>query len=296
MKLSELLEIFNREFQVKYIKDNWEFCYDDLFLQNAESKFVSGGQTGLVIRSSEEVAKIYTAFAPSTSVLKQIKNKGIKGSLLIVKHPFDWDGSPKGLGFINLSQKDFNLIKEMKINLYSLHIPMDKNRNDDVVSTAFSFAKVIGMNVEKQFAPEGERNPDLLLGLIGTVKETSFDKLSKRLSKQLGYKVKILKLEGEDVRKVALVTGGGFVPNIIQEAKDLGVDTYITGIITPNASEFSKENYPSALVQVKKIGINLIGCSHYLTEKFAMELSIPYFSKFCETEFIEDNSFRSKLE
>ncbi len=122
--------------------------------------------TGLVIQNSDVVKKIYTAFAPSTYVLEQIKRRKIKGSLLVVKHPFDWDGRAKGQGFVHLSAKDYDLMEEMVVSLYSLHTPLDKNRDDTVVSTAYGFARVLGMDVEEEFATEGERNPKLLLGLI----------------------------------------------------------------------------------------------------------------------------------
>ncbi len=98
------------------------------------------------------------------------------------------------------------------------------------------------------------------------------------------------------VGRVAIVTGGGFVPELIREAKEKGCNTYITGIITANASEYSKTNYSKTLGSVKKIGFNLIGASHYLTEKWAMEFSVPYFQQFSETEFIEDKSALKRLE
>lgn len=251
--------------------------------------------TGLVLKNSDDINRIYTAFAPSTYVLEQIKERGVKESLLVVKHPFDWDGRKVGQGFIPLSQKDYDLMEEMRVSLYSLHTPMDKNRNDDVVSTAYAFARVIGLKVEEEFAPEGQRNPKLLLGLIGTLKDKSFDNLVKRLSSTLHYNVKTMRSNNE-VGRVAVVTGGGFVPELIQEARNKRCDTYITGIITPNSSQYSKTNYPPALEAVKKIPINLIGASHYLTEKWAMEFSVSYFMQFCKTEFIEDISALKKLE
>ena len=194
-----------------------------------------------------------------------------------------------------LFQKDYDLMEDMGVSLYSLHPPLDKNRNDNIVSTAYAFARVIGLRVEEEFAPEGQRNPKLLLGLIGTLKDKSFDCLVKRLSSTLHYKVKTMKTDDE-IERVAVVTGGGFVPELLQEAKDKGCKTYITGIITPNSSEYSKTKYPPTLAAAENIRINLIGASHYLTEKWAMDFSVPYFRQFCKTEFIEDVSALKKLE
>ena len=96
--------------------------------------------------------------------------------------------------------------------------------------------------------------------------------------------------------KVAIVTGGGFVPHIVREAKEKGVKTYITGIITPTKSDYDKKYYPKAHKEIEKIGVNLIGCSHYLTEKWAMIYSLPYFEQFCDSEFIEDKEALKRLE
>jgi len=52
-------------------------------------------------------------------VLEQIKKKCVKGSLLVVKHPFDWDGRKSGQGFIHFSKKDYDLMEEMNVSLYS---------------------------------------------------------------------------------------------------------------------------------------------------------------------------------
>lgn len=299
MKIQEIIDILDKEFDVKNVKDYWNFMFDDLFNSKVEESFVTGSQTGLVIKSGEEINKIYTAFAPSNGVLKEIQKKGIVGSLLIVKHPMDWNGSFKGTAFIHLTSEDFKIMEDMQISLYSLHTPMDKNRNDLVVSTAYGFAKIIGLEVEQEFAQESDNNPQIELGLIGNVKEKTIQDLKDSISKKINYNVKCFEF-GDDlsseIKKVAVVTGGGFVPKIIQEAKNLGVNVYVTGVITPNSSEYSKENYPNEFKQVENVGVTILGCSHYLTEKHAMEMSIPYFSTICKSEFVEDPDYKSKLE
>jgi putative NIF3 family GTP cyclohydrolase 1 type 2 len=296
MELKNLITKLDEEFEVAKVKDEWQWVFDDLFIEKSLKSFRRPmHNTGLTIKNSEEVNQIYTAFSPSTYVLEKIKSLGIKGSLLVVKHPFDWDGRKTGQGFISLSKKDYGRMDEMGISLYSLHTPLDKNRNDEIISTAHSFSKVIGLEIEEEFASEGERNPDLLIGLIGRVKEKTFDNLTKSISSRLNYDVKALKYNNK-VGRVAIITGGGFVPRLIQEAKNKDCETYITGIITPNASEFSKENFPGTLEQIKRMDINVIGASHYLTEKWAMKFSVPYFNKICKTEFIEDRSALNKLE
>ncbi len=296
MNLFEISAALDEEFDITEVKDDWSFQFDPLFLEKSVATFRKPmHNTGLMIVNSQEVNRIYTAFSPSRYVLEAIRMKGIVNTLLIVKHPFDWDGRRNGKGFIQFTDRDYQLMEGMGISVYSLHTPMDRNRNDEVVSTAYAFAKVMKLKVDHEFGPEGEGNPELLLGLIGTVQERKLDALTKRLSATLDYKVKVRKVN-EDVGKVALATGGGFVPELIEEARNRGATTYITGIITPNASPYSREHYGPTLAIINKLGLNIIGCSHYLTEKWAMEFSLPYFSRFCKSEFVEDKEAYNKLE
>ena len=258
MKLSKIVEALDEEFEVSKVKDDWSWLFDRLFVRKSLPSFrTSLRNTGLMIVNSQEVNKIYTAFSPSRYVLEEIHMKGIINSLLVVKHPFDWDGRRNGKGFINFTERDYQLMEGMGISIYSLHIPLDKNRNGKIVSTAYAFAKILKLKVEEEFGSESENNPDILLGLIGRVNENKLNAFLKRLSSKLDYKVKIRKVN-DSIGKIAVVTGEGFVPKLIQDAKDRGVNTYITGIITPNASTYDKRNYGSILKEVNKIELNVI--------------------------------------
>ena len=296
MELVKIAETLDNEFDVENIKEDWSWLFDRLFIKKSLASFRKPmHNTGLMIVNSQEINKIYTAFAPSRYILEEIHMKGIVNSLLIVKHPFDWDGRRNGKGFIPFTERDYQLMESMGISIYSLHTPMDKNRNDSVVSTAYAFAKIIKMKVKEEFAHEGKNNPNLLLGLIGKVPENKIDAFVKRLNSTLNYRVKVTKRD-DKIGTVGVVTGGGFVPEIIREVKERGVNTYITGVVTPNASEWNKKNYSKNLSEINKFGLNIIGCSHYLTEKWAMEQSISYFGKICKAEFIEDKEALNLLE
>ncbi len=295
MDLSYVKSVLDKEFEIDKVKDDWSFMFDRLFVKKSVAEFRIGGRnTGLMISNSNEVNKIYTAFSPSRFVLEEIQMRGIANVLLVVKHPFDWDGRRNGKGFIPFTERDYQIMESIGISIYSLHTPMDRDRNDLVVSTAYAFAKVIKLKVEEEFAFH-DSNPDFPLGVIGKVGEGKLSAFVKRLNSILNYKVKVRKVD-EKVGRAAIVTGGGFIPKIMEQARDRGVNTYITGIITPNASEWSKKNYAKNLSEANKVGINVIGCSHYLTEKWAMQYSLPYFSGICKAEFIEDKEALNLLE
>jgi putative NIF3 family GTP cyclohydrolase 1 type 2 len=295
MQLRKIVSQLDEEFNIDEFNEDWHLFFDSLFLKKSVASFRNPNKnTGLMIANSNEVNKIYTAFSPSRFILEEIRLRGIVNVLLVVKHPFDWDGRRNGPGFISFKERDYQLMESMGISIYSLHAPLDKNRNDKVVSTAYGFAKVIKLKVEEEFGND-EDNSDINIGLIGRINERKIDDLTKRLNKLLDYRVKLRKVN-EEVGKVAILTGGGFIPEIIQQAKERGVNTYITGVISPNASRYDKNNYKERLSKIKRLGLNIIGCSHYLTEKWAMVYSIPYFSDICKSEFLEDREALNLLE
>ncbi len=294
--LEEICGKLDQEFEIDRIVDDWSFCFDDHFRSKAEKSFLREKRnSGLFLKFGHTVNHIYTAFSPSSYVLEEIKRRGIKNTLLVLKHPFDWNGSATGQGFYHFTEEDYKLMEEMELSLYSLHTPWDKNRNDAFVSTAYGFAKTIGFQPEKEFANDPS-NPRLQLGLIGTLPVKDFEELRILLKEKLDYDVKFFK-KHDRANRVAIVTGGGFIPSIIQQAKDADCDVYITGIITPNASVWSKEHYPNTKAKVDQIDINVVGASHYLTEKFGPQLSLEYFRQLgCPAEFIEDEQALKKLE
>ena len=92
-------------------------------------------------------------------------------------------------------------------------------------------------------------------------------------------------------QKVALIAGGGNEIEIIQEIIDLGINTYVTGITALN--EYSKEVHEFE----KENGINIIGGTHYSTEKFACIALCKYFKKLgLNCEFLEDFPVLEDLE
>lgn len=294
--LTEVCDKLDQEFAIDEVKDDWSFSFDDLFRKHAVAKFlVPERNTGLFLQFGKKVGHIYTGFAPSKYLLHEIKRRGIRDALLVVKHPFDWDGSLTGQGFLPFSEDDYKLMEEIGLSFYSLHTPWDKNRNDTFVSTAYGLAKALDFQVESEFADD-PANPGLKLGLIGTLPTSDFNEVVDLLQARLGYRPKYIN-KLPSAKRIALVTGGGFISSIIAEAKAQGCDTYITGIITPNASEWSRSRHPQTQAKVEAIGINVIGASHYLTEKFAPQRSLKFFEQFgVPVEFIEDAEALNKLE
>jgi putative NIF3 family GTP cyclohydrolase 1 type 2 len=83
--------------------------------------------------------------------------------------------------------------------------------------------------------------------------------------------------------KVSLCAGGGNDLDIVKEMAEEGVNVHITGISVNNP--FSAESHKFE----REHGINLLGGTHYSTEKFACMAMCNYFGKLgLKSEFIGD--------
>lgn len=144
--------------------------------------------------------------------------------------------------------------------------------------SSVTLAKEIGLVDLKRFG----LNRGAYNGVIGTFPSDSLDNLHYIFSKVLNHQTKLYKYGTELIKdaKVAIVAGGGnsriFVDELIRE----GVNTFITGISNEEDTEiheFERMN-----------NINVIGGTHYSTEKFACQSMCCFFENMgLESEFIE---------
>ena len=294
MKLSTLVSVLDEKFEVARTKEDWSWGFDSLVPKERMTESFRKASVGLFMAPGEEVQKIYTACFPGRYVLSQIEQKGMRDVLLITKHPFDWDGKA---GFVAFKDDELDLIRRFRVNIYSLHTPMDKCRNESgLMSTAYAFAKAVGLKPEAEWAEEGA-NPWMRIGVHGRVIEQDLALLARTVSTRLKHQVKVWNHNPGPVRRVGMVTGGGGERKFLVAAKGAGIDTYITGVTEPNAWPPSEPMSQEFFATAKKLNINVIGASHYLTEKFALELSIPYFSRLgVQAEFIEDLEAWNRLD
>lgn len=124
-----------------------------------------------------------------------------------------------------------------------------------------------------------------LAGVFGNTEFASVTELGERFSKVLGHRTSLYLYGGKQIEgnEVAIVAGGGNEVDGLTEVADAGINTFLTGVTVLNdysraAHEFAKEKR-----------INILGGTHYSTEKFACIAMCDYFKKLgLPCEFIED--------
>ncbi|MFH1385955.1 MAG: Nif3-like dinuclear metal center hexameric protein [Patescibacteria group bacterium] len=268
MEAQKLYEQLEKDFITSAVSDDW---FDSTHMQSV-AEFLCDNfkqrSMGLVCGNSEEIEKVYTAVFPSDAIMRFIIDKKEEDIMLFVHHPQIWDIRNSPDVFQDMNRNLLQRFKEKRISIYNLHSPLD---NFGEFSTSNNLAKVLGVEVEKSFAPYHGG----LCGVFGKTELMTVLELKNRFELILGHRASLYDYGLESIanQNVAIVAGGGNDVGVLEEAVKKGINVFITGIAAKNdhskkAHDFAKENK-----------INILGGTHYSTEKFACMAICEYFKK-----------------
>jgi len=281
MKAEELYQLLEQDFITPEMSDDW-FNHmnevSDFLCENFKKRSM-----GLVCDFTAEINKVYTAVFPSNNVLEKILEDGVQDALLFVHHPQIWDIRNSPNVFLDMDRELLQRFKERRISIYNLHVPLD---NFGEYSTSLSLAKALGLKIENAFAPYF----GALCGVFGKTNLVSVQELRKQFQDTIGHEVSLYDYGDDEIKGIAVVAGGGNDIDVLTDVFNSGVNTFITGITTKN--NHSKEAHDFA----KKNKINILGGTHYSTEKFACISMTDYFKDLgiC-SEFVKDTPLMDDL-
>jgi len=275
MIASELYKHLEDDFMKPEFSDDWfqymseleAYIFDDFKIKNM----------GLLCDFTEIVNNVYTAVFPSENVLKNIIGKGGQ-AMLFVHHASIWDLKKSSNGFYNMDISLLENLKEKQISIFCYHVPLD---NFSEYSTSKTLADALGIEIIKPFI---EYNGGIC-GIIGKTKYKTVNELQKKYSEVVGHETKIYQYGNNEIENniVGICAGGGNDIFVVEELIKNNINTLITGISLKN--DFSAKIHE--FEQNNKI--NIIGGTHYSSEKFACMAMCKYFLKFgLSAEFIED--------
>lgn len=276
MKAKELYKKLDDDFEIDKFTDEWPgINLGDYVSENFQKR-----QMGVFIDNSEEIKKVYTAVFPTDEIIEKVLAKQEEDILLFVHHPQIWDTSLEGFPFKDFDKELLPRLKENRISIYNLHSPLDDNGK---YSTTMNMARAFGIEKEEDFFEyQGG-----VAGVIGKTNFETLDDLADRIIKEVGHEVKVLNYGSQEIKnqKVGLIAGGGNEAEAIEKIANKGINTYLTGVINKNESYQPSIDFHEA---AKKYKINVIGATHYSTEKFACMAMCEYFKKLgLACEFLE---------
>jgi len=275
MKATKLYQQLEKDFITSEMSDDWMQymgSVDDFLSENFKKRSM-----GLVCDFTAEITKVYTAVFPSKKVMQKILDDGIENAMLFVHHPSTWDIRKSPEVFQQMDKELLKQFKNRRIAIYNLHVSLD---NFGEYSTSVTLAKALNIEPEKPFAPYF----GALCGVFGKTDLLTVQDLRKRFQEVVGHEVGLCNYGEDEIKDktVAIVAGGG-LDETIEEIMQNKVNVLITGIIAKN--DHSRKAHEFA----EKHKVNLLGGTHYSTEKFACIAMIDYFKKIgLSAEFIKD--------
>jgi len=278
MKATDLYNQLERDFVAPTLS---EYSWSDYMAEIEEYICDNFKQRnmGLLCDFANEVNSVYTAVFPSDNVLTKILNDNVKDSMLFLHHPSVWDTSKDpDNAFYQMNTDLLEALKERRVSLFNFHVPLD---NFGVYATSKTLARRLGISIESTFA----EYYGALCGVIGTTDCKNVQELSERYTQAVGHETKLYQYGENSISagKVAIAAGGGTDTFVLNELIEKGIDTLITGVTLDNkytrfAHEMAKEN-----------AINILGGTHYSSEKFACMEVCEYFDGLgLPATFVED--------
>lgn len=274
MKAEELYKRLEKDFDLEHCRDDWSRMFFNEFISdNFKNRYM-----GVLLDNCRQISHVYTAVFPSDRVLNKILETGKQDVLLLVHHPMVWDVRKAPEVFADINPDLLPKLKERRISVYTLHVPLDKNGE---YSTTVNLAKVLGVIQKGEFYEYF----GVKVGITGKTGCKSPEELNNKVASVVGHKTRLWKYGADEIKNgtVALVAGGGNSVEILQEVANLGINVFVTGITALN--DYYREAHDFA----KEKKINIIGATHYSTEKFACIAVCGYFKNLeLPCEFLED--------
>nr|WP_288826710.1 Nif3-like dinuclear metal center hexameric protein [uncultured Clostridium sp.] len=263
----QLYNKLNADFDLANRKDDWGFM-------NFNNEYITRefrtDYMGLVLDNTETIEKVYTVTFPDKELIKNIFDRNESDILLFSHHAMGYAASLDGFPFYDIPEEYLAELKKRRISFYMLHSPLDQYGE---FSTSVSLARALGLEITQPFCQYDENTK------VGVICKTSLKLIrdvQKLIEKTVGHECRLYPY-GEDALKeglVAVAAGGGSYPFAASEVADRGINCYITGFTRPlphfkPTMEFHKI--------ARDHSINVIGATHYSTEKFACMAMVDYF-------------------
>jgi len=236
--------------------------------------FVQGTWNGLMLNNADEIDRVYLVVFPGQAVLDTILalelERGAPGALIFAHHPVDFEES--GRGFLGIGEVQLEELREHHISYYCCHAPLDCHAE---ISTVIALARVLKLHDWQPFSPHHGG----MEGVHGRVHDMAFGRFAELLAEvtDLPYiRYTQVRFNGQPVEHIALIPGGGDNPQHLEEARDLGCDTYVTGMWWPLGNyEYAVHQREVMRSVVPQLPMNLLGTSHYASEMVVMRDLMP---------------------
>jgi putative NIF3 family GTP cyclohydrolase 1 type 2 len=280
MNTKDIASFLDQEFRVRETADPDMIKYA---LQDASRELVSSAfrerKTGVMFEFADSVETVYCTTFLTNETVATVLDKRTGPSLVFTHHPFDYHEDDRGLSAV--PDELVHRLRDNGVAIYAIHAPLDVGLN---ISVSQSLANRLSLSEPKPFyAALGGH-----LGVYGRIETDTVLGIAQTLGASLGLDTVDLFDNDGSVGLTAVVAGGGDQLDIVKEAQELGCTTYVTGTVVHRWERMTKSNQKFR-DYAQRAGINLVGGTHYNTEKCAVQDVAALLNQHgIQAEFIED--------
>jgi dinuclear metal center YbgI/SA1388 family protein len=206
-------------------------------------------QNGLQVQSANDDCD-YVALAVDASSETINKATAAGADLLIVHHGLFW-GQP--LLVTDLHYRRLHGLLSAGCGLYACHLPLDAH---PVFGHNAQLAKLLGLTKLERFD----------VGWLGQLpRPLTRQDLLHQLALPEKHHYHFLEYGAEQIKQVALVSGGGGTADLIEKAAAAGADLYLTG-----------ELKHSGVISAAELSLNVLAVGHYWSETWGLKAVQAY--------------------
>jgi putative NIF3 family GTP cyclohydrolase 1 type 2 len=262
--ISQIVELLDKEFRVEEVGDPGlvKHALSDIGRSKATEAFLNE-KSGLMFDFAQAINRVYCVVFTTTEIFDRLLALANEPSLIFTHHPHDYHEDSRGIG--PFPEDYLEEFEERKISVYTIHTPLDVGLN---ICVSKSLADRLCLSNTKPFYEASGGH----LGVIGKLDTADIDATAQYVSRSLGIDTVDVFNNCAEEGFTAVVAGAGDQPEILIRAKELGCTTYITGTAVHRwAFEPVQKSNKVFHALAKESKINLIGASHYHTEKCAVQ-------------------------
>ncbi|MBO0613704.1 Nif3-like dinuclear metal center hexameric protein [Thiothrix fructosivorans] len=212
------------------------------------SKFRDYAPNGIQVEGRAEIKRIVTGVSASQALLDAAVEQG--ADAILVHHGYFWKGeSPVIRG---MKKRRLMTLLKHDMSLLGYHLPLDAHPE---FGNNVQLAQLLGIHVDGVMDARELQG----VGNIGTVAQPlSLVAFGQQVASALVREPLLIAGGEHPVQRIAWCTGGA--QGYIQQAFELGADTYLSGEISEHTVHFAREN-----------GIHYIAAGHHATERYGIQ-------------------------
>ncbi|MBN2209856.1 MAG: Nif3-like dinuclear metal center hexameric protein [Sedimentisphaerales bacterium] len=280
MKTKDVADLLDREFRIPETADAemTRHAISEVSRGIVSSAFHKK-ETGLMFDFAENVDAIYCTTFLTDETIAFVLSKSAGESLIFTHHPFDYHEDHRGL--TALPDTTIEQLQTNKIAVYAIHAPLDVGLN---ICVSRSLAERLSLTNPQPFYPALGG----YLGVYGRLEDNTISDVARHVGAALGLETVDMFDNSSEIGLTAVVAGGGDQIDILQQAIQLGCTSYVTGTAVHRWQRLAEANREFR-EYARKAKINLIGGTHYNTEKCAVQDVAAFLTQHgFMAEFIED--------